>query len=220
MAKLDRANPDPLTRSVLRVHPVASRMIDSLISQCPDEVGGFGYVTLVSPGVFELQAPEDVFICDQVVTPVSVEYDNVGMHYAHYLAIKAGRVEELKLRWHSHPGTGPRSAYFSGTDMQDIENLGGGGAEWWVSLVFDRTGRNYCARVDTFRPIRAWIPLTLERLRIEGRPDYRGVDRQCRAMLANHVTRRILVQHGKQTTTVEIGVFDPLPEGAVAKSRR
>lgn len=125
-------------------------MISTYVNaQANTEINGFAYVRRLNAGTFFVGSADDVFITLQTVTQGSAEATGVGYALAVDRAAQDDRVNELRLQWHSHPA----DAYFSPTDMANIENYGHAGAEWFISVVTNRDG-DFHARFDMFRPVR------------------------------------------------------------------
>jgi proteasome lid subunit RPN8/RPN11 len=200
----DGANPP--RGPVLYAHPEAWQTIVSLVQECPIEVSGFALIKRESPRRLVLASAEDVFIIDQVATGGSVDSTRANVNLALDRADALDRGNEMRLQFHGHPG----DAYFSATDMGNIENYGHCGGTWMVSIVFDRTG-GYVARLDMFSPMRSSTELQIRPL------DIYDVQAKCRDMLRQHVQREVEVgPHiaGRRRRTTTIGVFDPQPKGA------
>ena len=197
---------NPRRGPVLEVHPSAWEKILTLIDLCPGEVNGFGLISRVSPERLVLASAADVFITDQVISVASADVDAANVALALDWADQMDRGDDMRLQWHSHPC----DAYFSGTDMRNIDAYGQHGAQWMASLVFDRHG-GCVGRLDTFAPVRTSVEMTVRPMSVYGLED------ECRGLLVQHVSREVYVGphrpgHRRQTTT--IGVFEPLPPGA------
>jgi hypothetical protein len=125
-------------------------MIATYVNAQPStEINGFAYVKQLNPGILYVEAAIDVFITPQTVTMGSAEVEGTAYALALDRAVQDDRMAEFRLQWHSHPG----EAYFSPTDMANIENFGATGGEWFISLVTNRHG-DLRARLDMFRPVR------------------------------------------------------------------
>lgn len=126
-------------------------MLDAYVNTpAKTEINGFAYVKqLTDRSTFFVGSASDVFITRQTVSVGGADVDGGDYALALDQAVQDGRVAELKLQWHSHP----RDAYFSATDLGNIENFGAAGAEWFISLVTNREGDIH-ARLDMFRPVR------------------------------------------------------------------
>jgi hypothetical protein len=125
-------------------------MIATYVTSKPDsEINGFAYVCQQSADVFYVASATDVFITQQTVGTGSAHVSGTAYALAVDRAAQDDRIKELRLQWHSHPG----DAYFSSTDMANVENFGAAGAEWFISLVTNREGDIH-ARFDMYRPVR------------------------------------------------------------------
>lgn len=123
------------------------------ILNCPTEVNGFGLVDQVFPNLFVLS---DVFITEQVASPAHVEVSPATLGTMMTDMIRRGEdPSRIKFQWHSHVNMG---AYFSPTDLENIENWAG---DWLISVVANKQGEYKC-RLDTFKNLRIGIELKPE----------------------------------------------------------
>lgn len=115
------------------------------------EVSGFAYVQQLDndPSTFYVGASDDVFVVPQEVTIGSAEVSGNTFALALDKAMLAGRDDDLRIQWHSHPN----DSYFSPTDLRNIEAFGAAGMEWFISFVTNRRNEVH-ARFDVFRPFR------------------------------------------------------------------
>ena len=120
------------------------------------EVSGFAYVQPLvgDPRTFYVETSNDVFIVPQEVTIGSAEISGDSFALAAEAAVAAGRDDQLRLQWHSHPA----ESYFSATDLSNIEGFGAAGMEWCISLVTNRDNQVH-ARFDAFRPVRFGVEM-------------------------------------------------------------
>lgn len=142
--------PGPLFMPRLVINEPAWNMIRAYTRINNTEINGFCFVTVIDGGrTFFVASPDDVLITEQTVTVGSAEATGDGYAHAFHDAIVAGRADQLRIQWHSHPG----DVYFSTTDLDNIEDMGGAGVEWFISLVVNRDDEMR-ARFDAFRPVR------------------------------------------------------------------
>jgi hypothetical protein len=121
------------------------RMIE-FIRQCPDEIQGFGQVTLDrATNVIKVH---NVFILKQEVTGGSAEIEEEDMDKLLHHCIKSDiPIETVKFWWHSHVDF---AAFWSGTDTGTIDMFDNG---WMVSLVGNKMGHAK-TRLDIYDPCR------------------------------------------------------------------
>ena len=132
----------------------ARRAMDAYIRLCDDEISGLGWVSKKGNDFCVEKA--DLF--KQEVTGASTELSSDALHTFAYEAAKAGRsLAKVKGWWHSHVDM---DTEWSFQDWETIENLGKMGADWFVSIVGNKSGK-YNARLDVFKPVR-WSFLDLD----------------------------------------------------------
>lgn len=155
------------------------------------EINGFGYIGRVGSDVFFVASAQDVFITQQTVTAGSAHVNGSAYALALDHAVECGRDAELRLQWHSHPS----DAYFSPTDMTNIENFGNAGGEWFISLVTNRDGDLH-ARFDRFRPERFGVEMQIQL--------YREVDAGLEARAREDVERLVKTIRGGKRPRGEV----------------
>ena len=152
------------------------------------EINGFAFVKRAASNVFYVASAADVFITRQTVTIGSAHVDGTAYALAVDRAAEEDRVDELRLQWHSHPG----DAYFSPTDLTNIESLGRT-SEWLVSLVTNREGDIH-ARLDVFRPVRIGAEMQVQ--------VFREADGDMQARAQADVERLLTTPGGRQRRRV------------------
>lgn len=169
-----------LIRPRLLLSQGALDMMGAYVNTPPvSEINGFCYVGYDAlQNVFYVRSAEDVFITKQTVSTGSAHVGGVAYALAVDHAVEINREGELRLQWHSHPG----DAYFSPTDMANVENFGKAGAEWFISVVTNRAGDIH-ARFDRFRPQRFGVEMDVQL--------YREADANLVARAMEDVTRLV-----------------------------
>jgi proteasome lid subunit RPN8/RPN11 len=125
----------------------------SYVLACPVEVNGFGY-TEIRDGVIYVT---DVFILAQTVSAAHAETDPRALD-EHLTYMREAGMDPgcMRFQWHSHVNM---DAYFSGTDLENINNWVG---NLLVSVVVNKLGE-YSCRLDTYRDgIRIGMQVTPE----------------------------------------------------------
>ena len=128
------AKVNKLNLSVIIDEDVYEKIMHWCNKASPKEVSGLGNVIYDK----ELKALRvtDAWLLEQENTSSTTDIDenSIGkLEYKHHLMKKKGEIEgELKFWWHSHVNMG---VFWSGTDMDTIEQLGSGG--WFLSTVFN-----------------------------------------------------------------------------------
>ncbi len=164
------------------------------VHACPSEVNGFG--TLDRLG--DLLRLDEVFILEQTVSPAHAEVSPLVL--AKHLTEMVQRGEDtarLRFQWHSHVNM---SAYFSGTDLANIETYT---SDWMVSMVLNKRSE-YQLRLDVYRPWRVWTPL---RLKVIAVPNQALVD-HCHSEIQSKVRQRGVFGNAKRV--------NPLPSAGSA----
>lgn len=140
---------------------------------CDVEVNGFGYVDREEFG-FLL---EDVFILEQEADLGYVVTEAQAIHrHLFELVSQGGDSGRMRFQWHSHVDM---PVYFSPVDIAKIEKCGG---DWTLSLVGNKRGE-FQARLDVFKPFRAWTPIEVKVLI----PDDEAMTALCRAEVKQKV---------------------------------
>lgn len=140
-----------VNQPVLHVPLHVWQRLTAFIQVCPTEVNGFGYLDRTGDRFYL----DDVFILEQTATPTGVEVTAEALaRHLYELARDGGNAGRMRFQWHSHVNM---EAYFSGTDLDNIEHYNG---DWMISLVGNKHG-DYELRLDVFRPFRVWTPIEL-----------------------------------------------------------
>lgn len=123
-----------LNLSVIIEEEVYEKIMYWCNKAAPNEVSGLGSV-IYDKELKALRVTE-AWLLEQENTSTTTDIDenSIGkLEYKHHLLKKKGSIEgELKFWWHSHVNMG---VFWSGTDMDTIAQLGGGG--WFLSTVFN-----------------------------------------------------------------------------------
>jgi proteasome lid subunit RPN8/RPN11 len=169
--------------------------LQAYVQACPVEINGFGMIDRVGHQ-FHLR---EVFILEQTATGASVDVSATAIHQHINQMIQTGQdPSRMRLQWHSHVNM---PAYFSGVDLNNIENYGG---EWMISLVTNKQGRHEL-RLDVFNPFRIWTPMELH---IVAPPNQRVV-RSVQAEI-NAKVRRPQPRLFRQDTTRPLAALTPV----------
>ncbi len=126
------------------------------VQKCPVEINGYGLVDRSQPGILRVT---DVVILDQVASAASVTSEASALaRYGLELFDAGGNPEMIRLQWHSHVHM---AAYFSGTDLGNIDGYDREGCQWMVSVVVNKRGEHQ-ARLDIYDPFRMHAELVCE----------------------------------------------------------
>lgn len=124
--------------------PEPRARIMAMVFECPTECNGVAKLELIDGK----QTITQVEVLKQTVSGTTAEHDKDDLMRFFSERSEAGDAHQWKVQWHSHVNMG---TFFSGQDESAIQEIGNGGADWLVSLVFNKAG-DYKARIDIFKP--------------------------------------------------------------------
>lgn len=127
------------------------KVYDNIFGWCkaasPIECSGMGLIER-DGSVFRVT---EAFLPEQRGTPVSTVITPNGRDsMIRDLAKRKVSGKTLKFWWHTHPDF---NAYFSSTDVENIERLVGWNGDYMLSMVVNKMGEYNC-RLDVMNPIR------------------------------------------------------------------
>lgn len=146
--------PDPIDKFELKMEVEAYKRMREYVDQCPDEIQGFGVVSVDK----NLLLVHKIFIIPQEVSSVDTEIDESDMHRLLEYAVENDiDPQTIKFWWHSHVNM---SVFWSGTDTTMLNTWQNG---WMVSLVTNKR-REYKSRLDVYSPFRQMFELSSPKL--------------------------------------------------------
>jgi hypothetical protein len=176
---------DPSAIPSILITPRALYRLQLLVTLCPAEIAGLGYVTPHPRGLLI----QDIVVLPQRVTDCDAELDPDALFgFLATFVAEGGEPAALQLWWHSHVDG---EVYWSETDLQTIERFPGARV---ISIVGNQRGELLC-RLDLFSPERERfddLPLVLaEDAQSAGPLDLEALHREVQEEIRSKVRRHI-----------------------------
>lgn len=121
--------PAPQLRSCLHIREAAYAKIMHWVRLSPVEISGLGMVEIIDG----IPTVTEVCLCKQKNSATSTDIDGADIGKAMFEFDRRQVPGEMRFWWHSHVDM---EAFWSGTDLSTIEQLGSRG--WFISTVFNK----------------------------------------------------------------------------------